>query len=277
MSIARMMQMAAGASSGGGDVWTDPDLANASYDSVSFSVAAQDANPRSVAFSEDGSTVFMVGITADSVYQFSLASAWDVSTASYDSVSFFVGSQETSPNTIVLGNIGSSFYVIGYGSVVYQYDMTTPDDLSTASYASKSLSTGLTNATGLSISKDGTKLYATSLSGVIQQFSMSTAWDVSTASSDSKSLNVSDRGANTTGIFLALDGTKVFTTNLTNDSIYEYSLSTLYDISTGSYTSTSFSVAGQEVNPWSFTFKTDGSKMYVIGNTSDRIHQYSTA
>ena len=154
--------------------------------------------------------------------------------------------------------------------------MTTPYSLSTASYASKSLSTGLTNATGLSFSNDGTKLYATSLSGVIQQFSMSTAWDVSTASSDSKSLNVSARGSNTTGIFLALDGTKLFTANLTNDSIYEYDLSTSYDISTGSYTSVSFSVASQEANPWSFTFKTDGSKMYVIGNATDTIYQYTT-
>ena len=280
MSVARLMQMAAAGSAGAGPEpsgWTDPDLANASYDSVSFSVAGQHTNPRSVSFSSDGTRMFLVGINPDSVFQYSLSLGWDVSSASYDSVSFDVGSQEGNPQTIVLSPDGSHFYIFGYGSTVYQYDMSSAFDLSTAGYASKSLATGLTNATGLSFSADGTKLYATSLSGIIKQFSMATAWDVSTASSDAKSLDVSARGASTTGIFMALDGTKVFTTNLTNDAIYEYDLATAYDISTGSYNSVSFSVASQEANPWSFTFKTNGSKMYVIGNASDAVHQYSTA
>ena len=260
----------------GAAVTSGYDLANASYDSVSFSVAGQHTNPRSVWFRPDGTKMFMVGNNPDSVFQYSLSSGWDVSSTLYDSVSFGVGSQESSPQTIILSSDGSHFYILGYGSTVYQYDMSSAFDLSTAVYSSKSLATGLTNATGLTFSNDGTKLYATSLSGVIQQFSMSTAWDVSSASSDSKSLDVSARGTNTTGIFLALDGTKVFTTNLTNDAIYEYNLATAYDISTGSYSSVSFSVAGQEANPWSFTFKTDGSKMYVIGNVADSVFQYTT-
>lgn len=46
MTIARLMQMAAAGSAGAGPEpsgWTDPDLANASYDSVSFSVAGRAA------------------------------------------------------------------------------------------------------------------------------------------------------------------------------------------------------------------------------------------
>ena len=260
----------------GANVSSGYDIANASYDSVSFSVASQHTNPRSVYFKSDGTKMYMLGNNPDSVYSYSLSTAYDVSTASYDSVSFSVGTQETNPQTIVFKSDGLAFYILGYGSTVYQYTLTTAWDLSSASYASKSLSTGLTNATGLTISNDGSKLYATSLSGIIQQFSMSTAWDVSTASSDSKSLDVSARGANTTGIFISSDGAKVFTTNLTNAAIYEHDLTTAYDISTGSYNSVSFSVSSQETSPWGFTFKTDGSKMYVIGNINDTVYQYST-
>ena len=260
----------------GANVSSGYDIANASYDSVSFSVAGQHTNPRSVYFKSDGTKMYMLGNNPDSVYSYSLSTAYDVSTASYDSVSFSVGTQETNPQTIVFKSDGLAFYILGYGSTVYQYTLTTAWDLSSSSYASKSLSTGLTNATGLTISNDGSKLYATSLSGIIQQFSMSTAWDVSTASSDSKSLDVSARGANTTGIFISSDGAKVFTTNLTNAAIYEHDLTTAYDISTGSYNSVSFSVSSQETSPWGFTFKTDGSKMYVIGNINDTVYQYST-
>jgi len=256
--------------------WTNPDIANASYDSVSFSVASQDNNPRAVTFSSDGSKRVMLGTTSDSVYQYSLSMSCVPSSATYDIVSFSVGTQETSPNSIIFKSDGTSFYVIGYGNSVYQYDLTTAHDLSTASYASKSLSTGLTNAVGLSISTDGTKLWAADIGGTIQQFTMSTAWDVSTASSDSKSLDVSARGTTTTGIYVSHDGSAVYITNLGTDTIYEYDLSTDYDISTGTYNSVSFSVATQETNPWGFTFKNDGSKMYLIGNIGDSVYQYST-
>jgi sugar lactone lactonase YvrE len=260
----------------GGVSWTNPNLATASYDSVSFSVASQDNNPRSVAFSSNGSKMFVLGTTADSIYQYSLSTSWDPSSATYDSSSFSVGTQETSPNTIVFKSDGTSFYITGYSNSVYQYDLTTAYDLSTASYASKSLSTGLTNATGLSISTDGTKLWAVDTGGTIQQFTMSTAWDVSTASSDSKSLDVSARGATTTGLYVSNDGSAAYITNLGTDTIYEYDLSTTYDISTGTYSSVSFSVATEETNPWGFTFKNDGSKMYAIGNIADSVLQYST-
>jgi hypothetical protein len=48
--------------------WTDPDLANASYDSVSFSVAGQE-----MFFKADGSKMYVIGITTDTIYQYSTA------------------------------------------------------------------------------------------------------------------------------------------------------------------------------------------------------------
>ena len=258
----------------GANVTSGYDIANASYDSVSFSVASQEANPRGVTFSSDGSKMFIIGYTG--VYQYSLSTSWNPSSATYDSVSLSVSTQETAPTGLFLKSDGTSLYVIGYGSTVYQYDLTTAYDLSTASYASKSLSTGLTNAVGLSISTDGTKLWAADIGGTIQQFTMSTAWDVSTASSDSKSLDVSARGADTGAIYVSPDGSTLYIISLGTDTIYEYDLSTDYDISTGTYNSVSFSVATQETNPWWFTFKDDGSKMYVVGNIGDTVYQYST-
>jgi len=252
-------------------------LAVASYDGVSFSVASQDNNPRSVAFSSDGSKMFVLGVTGYSVYQYSLSTAWNPSSATYDSVSFSVSTQESSPITVVFKSDGTSFYIVGTtNSTVYQYDLTTAYDLSTASYANKTLSTGLTNARGLSISTDGTKLWASNLSGIIQQFTMSTAWDVSTASSDSKSLDVSARGSSTSAIYVSPDGSAVYINNLGTDTVYKYDLSTNYDISTGTYNSVSFSLASEETTPWGFTFKNDGSKMYAIGNATDTVFQYST-
>jgi sugar lactone lactonase YvrE len=59
--------------------------------------------------------------------------------------------------------------------------------------------------------------------------------------------------------------------------VYEYDLSTAWDISTATYNSISFGVGTQETSPNGVFFKSDGSKMYVVGSGTDTIYQYSTA
>jgi hypothetical protein len=64
MSLARMMQMAAAGSAGAGPEpsgWTDPDLGNASYDSVSFSVSGQETSPEALFFKPDGAKMYVLG------------------------------------------------------------------------------------------------------------------------------------------------------------------------------------------------------------------------
>jgi len=68
----------------------------------------------------------------------------------------------------------------------------------------------------------------------------------------------------------------MYVCGIRNYTVYQYSLSSVFDVSTASYDSVSFSVAAQLSNPRSFTFKSDGSKMYVVGVNNDTIYQYST-
>jgi hypothetical protein len=97
-------------------------LANASYDSVSFSVAAQDTNPYGIGFSADGAKMYMLGYANDTVYQYTLATAWDISTASYDTVSFSVATEDASPVGIAFSVDGTKMYILGItNDSVYQY------------------------------------------------------------------------------------------------------------------------------------------------------------
>ena len=52
MSISRKLLQTQPAT-GGGVVWTDPDLTNASYESLSFSVSSQETVPQDVFFKPD--------------------------------------------------------------------------------------------------------------------------------------------------------------------------------------------------------------------------------
>ena len=284
MSLARMMQMAAAGSAGAGPEpsgWTDPDLGNASYDAVSFSVGTQDSVPLGLTFNNDGTKMYVSGAASDDVFQYSLSTAFDLSTASYDSVSFDMGGQDTGVDEIVFNNDGTRMYMLGFGSdAVYQYSLSTGFDISTASYDSVSFSVAAQDTTprGLEFNASGSKMYVCGDgSNSVYQYSLSTGFDISTASYDSVSFSVVSQDTGPSSLRFNPDGTKMFILGTSTDSVHQYSLSTGFDLSTASYDSVSFSVAAQESLPNGLAFKSDGSKMYVLGYTNDTIFQYSTA
>jgi sugar lactone lactonase YvrE len=87
---------------------------------------------------------------------------------------------------------------------------------------------------------------------------------------------VSSQETNPSSIFFSTDGTKMFVLGLTTTTVYQYTLSTGFDISTASYSSNSFSVSSQDANTTGLTFNSDGTKMYVAGNTNDSVYEYTT-
>ena len=257
-------------------------LSSASYDSKSFSTASQTTSPRGFVFNSNGTKLFVVGTFDDTIFQYSLSTAFDISTASYDSVSLDVSSEDGSCNGLTFNNSGTKLYVVGAEfDNVYQYSLSTAFDLSTASYDSVSLDISGQTANPIVIvfNTDGTKLFMGGITNdSVYQYSLSTAFDLSTASYDTVSLSTSTQDSGTVaGLSFNGDGTKMYVVGFANDSVYQYNLSTAFDLSTASYDNVSFSVASQDTTPRSVVFNDDGSKMYIGGDSNDTIYQYSTA
>ena len=255
-------------------------LAGAAYDSVSFSVASQDTYPYGLFFKADGTKLYIVGDTSNSVYQYTLSTAWDVSTATYDSVSLSILGQEDLPTGIFFKPDGTQMYISGQrGDALYQYTLSTAWDLSTASYASKTLSLNQsTNPYGCFFKPDGTKFYSIdAATNTVYQYTLSTAWDVSTGSYDSVSFSVSSQETAATLLYFNDDGTIMYAGGQITYNLYAYTLSTAYDISTATYSGVNFSLASQEISLTGVFFKPDGTKLYHTGLTNGTIYQYSTA
>ena len=71
------------------------------------------------------------------------------------------------------------------------------------------------------------------------------------------------------------DGTKMFVVGSANEQIYQYSLTTGFDLSTVvSSPVYQYSIFQADL-PLVVKFNTDGTKMYVGGGSSDKIHQYT--
>jgi DNA-binding beta-propeller fold protein YncE len=249
---------------------------SASYDSVSFSVAAQDTAPQDLFFKPDGTKMYIIGSTNDSVYEYNLSTAWDISTASYVQL-FSVASQEITPVGLFFKPDGTKMYICGAtGDDVNEFSLSTAWDISTASYVQLfSVASQETNPTGVFFKPDGNKMYITGNNGQdVNEYDLSTAWDISTASF-LQSFSVAAQEASPRGVFFKPDGNKMYVTGSAGQNVNEYNLSTAWNISTASY-GQNFSVAAQDSGPTGVYFKDDGTKMYVVGSTGQRVYQYST-
>lgn len=257
------------------------DISGASYDGNSFLIS-EDSAPRELFFRPDGTRMFIVGAATDSLYQYTLSTPWDLSTASYDSVSFSVTTEETGPSGIFFRPDGTRMFICGDGAdSMFQYTLSTPWDLSTASYdtVSLDLSTEDTSPQGIFIRADGTRFFiAGNGTDSIYQYTMSTPWDLSTASYDTVFVDTSTEDIVPVAVVFQSDGTRMIILGSENDLMYQYTLSTPWDVSTATFDSITFDISSEETGsgPGGLFFRADGLKFFMVGNGNDTVFRYST-
>ena len=252
------------------------DIADAVYTSA-FSVSAQDAVPFGVTFSPDGTKMFVLGGDNDSVYRYDLSTAWDITSATYVSTKS-VSAQDGTPLGFGLSPDGTKMFMVGVDTdSVYRYDLSTAWDIVSATYVSlKDVSAQETVPRGLTFSPDGTEMFVVGdTNDSVHRYSLSTAWDLTTASYVSAK-SVSAQDGSPYGVTFSGDGTKMFIAGKVNKYIYRYNLTTAWDITTASYTS-SKNVYAQEASLYDVAFSPDGDKMFIIGYGSDSVYRYDMA
>ncbi len=205
-----------------------------------------------------------------------LFDGYDISATAYDSVSYDASAQTSNfGRAVAFKTDGTKMYVnsnaSGSSAIVYQYSLSTPWNVSTASYDSKSYNSTSTNsqAWNLYFKPDGTKLFlvaATSgQSTSIFEHALSTAWDISTASYSSRSYNLANQGVSAYGVHFKPDGKVLWSTTGNDSQIFQYNLSTAWDISTISYNSTfmKFDATGNANCFQGIVFSSDGKIMVL--------------
>ena len=152
------------------------DITTSSYVG-SFNVSAQEPTPVATSFKPDGTVMYVIGVGNQTVYQYTLSTAWSVSTASYASKSFSVATQETNPWGLYFTPDGTKMFIIGeIGVDVNEYSLSTAWDVSTASYVQNFSVSGQTSLPyGLTFGNDGSKMYVVELTNdSIYQYSTAT-------------------------------------------------------------------------------------------------------
>jgi len=121
---------------------------------------------------------------------------------------------------------------------------------------------------------DGTKiyLYGTS-SGAVQQFSLSTPWDLDTATLETSSPSLDPQDSFGKKIFFKPDGTKMYMSTQ-NKTIYQYTLSTPWDVSTMTYDNVFLDYTQSALDSYSSTLFIDSTGTYMYGSNGNTIVRF---
>ena len=180
----------------------------------------------------------------------------------------------------VIDPTGLLMFVLDYSSdTIALWNLSTANDITTATSTATSVSVSAQDgvAQGLYISDDGIEMYHVGNADSVHRYTMSTAWDLSTASYVS-SWNMTTNSASITetaysGIAFNTDGTKMFSCGYGSDKMYEFSLSTAWDITTASH-NTGSDLAAPNTSPYTFFFNPSGTELYWMDGGDDKLYRY---
>jgi len=186
--------------------------------------------PRNLFFKTDGTEMYVGDALSDRVVQYSLSTAWDLSTASYTQF-FSVQSQQNTFKAMCFDDSGENMYICGTygGDNLDRYTLSTAWDISTCSYHSTSgtVSSAI-EPSGLFIKGDyGTKIFTINRKNdSVVQWDLSTAYSITSdvGQTADSSFSVATQETSPIALYISPDGEHMYVVGTIDDGIDQYSL-----------------------------------------------------
>ncbi len=253
--------------------------------------SASDYYRFSFRFNGDGTKFYSVGYNQDRLEQFSLSTAYDITTYSSDGYLSLTTYGIDGSTNMIWNNNGTKFYILNStGDDVNEFSVSIAYDVTSTVTELNEFYVGSQESTpeDIAFNSDGTKMFIAGSSGdEINVYDLSTGFDTSTASFDT---NYNVGGSSVRSMVFSPDGTKLSVSDSGSDVIYYYTLSSAFDLSTLSTASTidlsppemivtSPSNALKSItisDIGSIRFNSDGTYMYAVDRNSsyDKIIQF---
>ena len=170
--------------------------------------------------------MYVVGDTGNDIGQYTLSTAWDITTASYTRA--LNVEPELTPQGMSFSTNGLYIYLVGSNKdVVRQFTLSTAWNIGTASLTTTSDTSSYENTPhAVAVSPDGLKMFVIgSETHYINQCTLSTAYDISTASFTLRT-DLTSTSSDPTGLRFSVDGSKMYIADNTADKIFQFSTAT---------------------------------------------------
>ncbi|ABK77215.1 hypothetical protein CENSYa_0582 [Cenarchaeum symbiosum A] len=250
------------------------DLSTGAYSGASVNVSGQASNPHGVAFSADGTLMFITGPTSKSMHRYELDGAFNITGHTYTG-SFYLADNVGSPSGLAFSADGRFVYITDFvHDAVHEYELDGPYDIDGPPVAVYGLTDG--EPTGVALSADGTvMLVSGSERDSVYGFTLDPPFDLS-APESSGFFSVSAQDADPQDVDISADGGLVFVIGRDNDRVYRYDLASPFDI-TAPTPNGSFFVGENETFPTGLDFTPDGEVLFIAGADKDTVYKYSLA
>jgi len=253
------------------DLSTNYDPSTATYNSVNKDISATQTLTEGFDFSLNGTKIFVVDQNTRNIGEYILTIPWDLSTLSPTGVLYSINAQDVRPTGIRIREDGVKIYIVGnVNDNLYEYDLSTANDLSTISYSSVFHSLNSNNVEAFSFNFNGTKLFTLDNNGDLQQYSMVIPYDISNMVYDIITTNIVTGTEQPHGLFMKSDGTKMYVISINENIIKQYSI---IKSSTDNITLTSESVTALAVPDNCFVVLED---KYIDGILDTDIQIYAS-
>ena len=229
------------------------------------------------------------------IYSFELATPFDTTattsgtfTQAYQASAYTQSASALSSNMTAMHDFafntdGTKLFALDRPSTtsnsrVAEFTLSTAYDVSTLTFVDVYVIGNLnTFPKGLAFKTDGTRMYTTMFGHQgIWGYDLSTGFDVSTASYNTNLFyTTSISGGFIQAIQFKPDGTKMYLADHGAETIKQYSLSSAWDQSSASYDSVQLDSSAYHTSPEGFVFNDDGSKIYIVGDDSNDVTEYS--
>jgi len=193
-----------------------------------FDISTQTNFGSGLAFSTPGSRLYIIESSNENVYEYDLSTDFDVSTATFTQT-FDISSEDSRPEGIAFSESGDQLFTAGNsGSKIYQYDLTTAFDTSTASFDNSFSVSGQSNSpTDVAFTPDGSVMYVVGRAdAIIYQYDLSTDFNVLTASFD-QSFDVSSQETSPQGMAVRDSGRRLYVNGVNSEKAHQYALGKL--------------------------------------------------
>ena len=240
-------------------------------------VGAQTNAPRDVAFSNDGAKMFVIGSDSDAVHEYKLSVPFNVTSSNF-TANFDVSPRFITGTGIAFSPNGAKMFVIGLDSnesvAVTGYTLSTPFNVTSSTFTDSFRLSSVGNPSDVTFSNNGAKMFVVSSQyDVVYEYALSTPFNV-TSPTFTDSISVGSQDTLLTGVTFSNNGAKMFVVGTGNDAVYEYSLSTPFNVTSSTFTD-SISIGSQDTSPTGITFSTNGAKMFIVGDGTDKVYEYT--
>lgn len=251
-----------------------------------FTNASVSGSGLGISFKTDGTKMFLANSNPNELVEYDLSTAWDITTASYSA-------KVTSPlqfRDLYIDSSGTRLFG-NNSTTIYKHSLSTAWDITSLnSTADQQVTIGVGVLQSLAFSDDG--LYfvggspqsptidGTQYIDPLVSAQLSTAWDLSSlplvSSGNWNAISLKTlTGFNTVpnGLSIVNNGSTIIVNDNGKDRVYQFDLSTAYDVSTATQVDFEANNIG---NSGSMTIRSDNpSEIYILGFGDKRVLQYS--